>query len=72
MSHIYTKINLRFLTCSSSVYVMFSLTPKGQLMYSVSLCNVNINTIKTKSALNMEKKKTALFLSSFKPAAILS
>lgn len=49
---------------------MFSLTPSGQLMYRVSLWRVNMKMIRTKSALNTQKKNTALFLSSFRPAVI--
>ena len=54
-------------TCSSSVMVMFSLTPKGQSICRVSLCRVSMNTIKTKRALKILKKKTALFRSSVNP-----
>ncbi len=49
---------------------MFSLTPSGQLMYRVSLCSVNMKMMRTKSALNTEKKNTDLFLSSFRPAVM--
>ena len=47
--------------------VMLVLTPNGQSMWRISLFRVNMKTIRTKRALNMAKKNTALSLNSFSP-----
>ena len=47
--------------------VILVLTPKGQSMWRISLLRVNIKTMRTNKALKMEKKNTALSLSSFRP-----
>ena len=51
---------------------MLVLTPNGQSIWRISLFRVSMKTIKTKRALNMAKKNTALSLNSFSPCATLA